>query len=101
MARLIVSRETQADLDEILAYLASVAGKSAALRYGERFRAAFRHLIDFPATGALRARLEADMRIWVVAPYVIFYRFAIDDDTVKVVRILHSRRNVTERLFKV
>jgi toxin ParE1/3/4 len=100
VARLIVSRETQADLDEILNYLATVAGKSVALRFGERFHAAFRYLMDFPAAGAMRPRLDAGMRIWVVAPYVVFYQFAIDDDTVKVVRILHSRRNVTERLLK-
>jgi toxin ParE1/3/4 len=56
--------------------------------------------MDFPATGAMRPRLDADMRIWVVAPYIVFYRFAPDDDTVRVVRILHGRRNVTERLFK-
>jgi plasmid stabilization system protein ParE len=100
VARLIVSRDTLADLDEILAYLTSVAGKPVALRYGERFRAAFRHLMDYPATGAMRPRLAPDMRIWFIAPYVVFYRFAIDDDTVRVLRILHGRRSVTERLFK-
>jgi plasmid stabilization system protein ParE len=68
VARLIVSRETQADLDEILAHLAATAGNSVAHRYGERFRAAFRHLMDFPATGAMRPRLDAGMRIWIVAP---------------------------------
>ena len=101
MARLIVSRETQADLDDILAHLVAIAGKSVALHYGERFRAAVRHLMDFPATGAMRPRLGADIRIWVVAPYVVFYGFDIDDDTVRVVRILHGRCNVTERLFKI
>lgn len=101
MLRLIVSRETQAALDGILETLASVAGRSVALRYGERFRAAFRHLMDFPAIGAMRPRLDAHMRIWVVAPFVVFYRFDIDDDTVRMVRILHGRRNVTERSFKI
>jgi plasmid stabilization system protein ParE len=51
MARLVVSRETQGDLDEILAYLTSAAGKSAALRYGERFRGAFRILGERPGNG--------------------------------------------------
>jgi plasmid stabilization system protein ParE len=101
MAGLIVSRETLADLDDILAYLTSVAGNLVVLRYGERFRAAFRHLMDFPATGAMRPRLASDMRIWVIAPYVVFYRFAIDDDTVRVLRILHGRRNVTKRSLKI
>ena len=91
MAGLIVSRETLAKLDDILAYLTSVAGKPVALRYGEIFRAASRHLMDFPATGAMRPRLAPDMRIWLIAPYVIFHRFAVDDDTVRVLRILHGR----------
>ena len=99
MARLVASREAQADLDEVLAYLEGTAGKPVALRYGERFRNAFRHLVDFPETGAKRPRPHADMRIWAVAPYVIFYRFTGDDDTIRLVRILHGRRNVTERLF--
>jgi plasmid stabilization system protein ParE len=76
VARLIVPRETQADLDEILAHLAATAGISVALRYGERFRAAFRHLMDFPETEAMRPGLDANMRIRVVTPYVVFCRFA-------------------------
>ena len=101
MARLVASREAQADLDDILDYLAGIAGASVALRYGERFRAAFRHLVDFPETGARRPRLHADMRIWVVAPYIIFYRFSSGDDTIRIVRIVHGRRNVTVRLFRL
>jgi len=100
MARLLVSPETQADLDEILAHPTNAAGRSVALRYGERFRAAFRHLMGFPQSGAMRPQLDGDIRIWVVIPYVIFYRFNACDDTVRIVRILHGRRRVTERLFK-
>jgi plasmid stabilization system protein ParE len=101
MARLIVSPEAQTDLDAILDHLTEVAGKPVARRYGQRFHAAFRHLIDFPETGARRPRLGTDMRIWVVAPFLIFYRFSIDDDSIRVIRLLHGRRNITVRLFRV
>jgi plasmid stabilization system protein ParE len=63
MARLVVSPETQADLDEILRWLAREAGRPVALRYAEKFGAAFRHLTTFPETGARRSKLGRDMRI--------------------------------------
>jgi plasmid stabilization system protein ParE len=44
MPRLVVSPEARADIDEILDWLEHEAGKPVALRYAERFRAAFRHL---------------------------------------------------------
>ena len=100
MARLVVSPAARHDLDEILAYLARVAGTSLALRYGSRFRAAFRHLIDFPETGARRARFGPEMRIWAIAPYVIFYRFSPAEQTIYLARIVHGRRNVTPRLLE-
>ena len=100
MARLIVSPEAQADLDVILDYLASVGGNVVALRYGEKFRGAFRHLIDFPETGAARPRLGTGIRIWGVAPYLIFYRYTRNDDTIRVVRLLHGRRRIAERLMR-
>ena len=40
------------------------------------------------------------MRIWVVAPYLNFYRFNSGGGTVHILRLLHGRRNVTERLFR-
>lgn len=99
MAKLIVSTEAQADVDEILTYLEHAAGPLVTLRYGERFLIAFRHLMDFPETGARRPQFGVDMRIWVIAPYVVFYRFAPADETIRVLRVLHGRRNITRQLF--
>jgi plasmid stabilization system protein ParE len=70
-----------------------------AIRYGRRFRAAFRHLIDFPETGARRPRFHLDMRIWVIAPYVIFYRFNSAEQIIHLARIVHSRRDLTPGQF--
>jgi plasmid stabilization system protein ParE len=100
MARLIVSPEASADVDEILDWLEREAGTAVALRYAERFRAAFGHLMAFPEIGARRPKFHADMRIWAVAPYVIFYQFDDDTETISVLRILHGRRDITERLFR-
>jgi plasmid stabilization system protein ParE len=100
MARLIVSPEASTDIDEILDWLEREAGKAVALRYVERFRTAFSHLMSFPEIGARRRKLHADIRIWAIAPYVIFYQFAANTETVTVVRILHSRRDITGRLSR-
>jgi plasmid stabilization system protein ParE len=100
MARLIVSPESSADIDGILDWLDCETGRPVALRYAERFRAAFGHLMAFPEIGARRRTLHANMRIWVVAPYVIFYRFEIDKEPVTIVRILHGRRDLAEALFR-
>jgi len=96
VARLTVSPEAQADVDEILTYLQRAAGRPVAARHGDRFLVAFRHQVDFPETGAKRPQFGADMRIWAVAPYIVFYRVAVEDGTV---RVPHGRRNVTTRLF--
>ena len=57
MVRLVVSPETQADLDEILRWLTREAGGPVALRHASKFRAAFRHLTAFLETGARRSNL--------------------------------------------
>jgi plasmid stabilization system protein ParE len=99
MVRLVVSPETQADFDETPRWLTHEPGRPVALRYAAKFSAAFRHLTTFPETGARRSKLARDMRIWPVTPYLIFWRFVVEDATVRVVRIPHGRREVTERLF--
>ena len=99
MVRLVASPEAEADVDEILDWLEREAGKPVALKYAERFQDGFVRLMTFPEIGARRRRLHADMRIWPVAPYVIFYRFTYEDQEVRVIRVLHGRRDVNKRLF--
>jgi toxin ParE1/3/4 len=100
MPRLVVSPEASGDIDDILVWLEREAGKAVALRYAERFRAAFSQLMAFPDIGARRPKLHAAMRIWAIAPYVVFYRSSPDSETVTVLRILHGRRDVSERLLR-
>ncbi|MGH2398054.1 MAG: type II toxin-antitoxin system RelE/ParE family toxin [bacterium] len=99
MAQLIVAPQAQADLDNILDYLTREAGEPAACRYGDSFRAAFAFLTEFPRAGAPRPNFGATMRIKMVWPYVIFYRYSADKDIVCLIRILHGRRNITTKLF--
>ncbi|HUN39118.1 MAG TPA: carbohydrate porin [Acetobacteraceae bacterium] len=58
------------------------------------------HLMDFPTTGARRPRLSPNTRLWVVPPYLVFYQYTRDDDTIRVLRFPHGRRHIARRLFK-
>ena len=46
-----------------------------------------------------RAELGMATRFRVVRPYLIFYDRSIDPAVVRVIRVLHSRRKITRRLF--
>ena len=100
MTRSIVLSEAEADLDEILDDLEVRAGKLTALRYGRDFELAFERIGRFPLTGSPRPRLGPKRRSVIVQPYLIFYDFLAADDTVRILRILHSQRNITKKDFR-
>ena len=54
MTRLIVSREAETDLDEVLDYLEQEAGARTALSYAEQFRKSIQFVAEFPGGGAPR-----------------------------------------------
>jgi plasmid stabilization system protein ParE len=56
--------------------------------------------VQFPRSGSPRSVFGAGVRIGVMAPYVVFYEFQEDKDTVTLLRILHSKRNITQELLR-
>ena len=56
-------------------------------------------LVEFPRIGAPRPKFGPAVRIWTVEPSVIYYRYAEAADTVRVLRILHGKRNVSRRVL--
>jgi toxin ParE1/3/4 len=99
MARIIVSASASVDEGEILADLNAKAGLRTAVKYLVHFRTVYDRLADYPASGAPRPALGADIRIGVVSPYIVIYRHSADDDTVTVLRIVHGRRRITGAMF--
>lgn len=99
MTLLVVAPEAERDLEDILLYLEDRGGKALALRYGESFRDALRHLLQFPRSGPPRASLGKAIRIWLVPPYVLFYRYHSGDDTLQLLRILHERRDTSREIM--
>ena len=48
--------------------------------------------VRFPESGRARREFGADVRSFVVSPYVIFYRPT--EGTIQVLRVLHGRRDI-------
>jgi toxin ParE1/3/4 len=79
--------------------LAAKAAAAVAIKYEELFYALYRRLVDHPASGARRPAPGRDIRIGVVSPYLVIYRYTRSADTVTVLRIHHGRRRITRRLL--
>jgi len=95
MTRFVLTDSAKADTAEIIDYLAREAGARVAEDYGRRFRTTIERLADLPETGTPRSRPGRNIRITVVYPYLLIYRYTRQDDTLTLLRILHGRRNIT------
>ena len=100
MARIILTRDADADSASIIADLAEKAGARVADRYEADFDRVYDRLADYPQSGAPRPRLGEHVRICVVSPYTIFYEYAEGDDEVIIMRIAHGRRKVSRRFLR-
>ncbi len=100
MTRLQVAAEAEGDIDDILTYLEREAGRGTALAYAERFADAIARIGEFPGHGTARPTLGPSARIAIVYPYLLIYDFTAEGDTAALLRVLHGKRDITERLIK-
>lgn len=98
MAKLIVSPQAEIDSATIVELLSDKAGPAVAARYRSELDALLERILLFPRSGMRRPSLGRDIRIGVVEPYVLIYRYR--SDTVTVARILDGRRSITRRLVR-
>lgn len=99
MARIVFTGLAEADIAEIQADLAAVAGRRLVLKYDGAFERLFDRLAKFPLSGAPRLGLGPDIRIGVVSPYVVIYRYLADDDSLTVLRVVDGRRRIGSSMF--
>jgi toxin ParE1/3/4 len=97
--RIIVTETASVDQANILANLNEKAGLGVALKFRARFRALFDRLTDHPASGSRRPALGPNIRIGIVTLFIVIYRHVDTDDSVTVMRLIHSRRDITEALM--
>jgi plasmid stabilization system protein ParE len=100
MTRLVVAADAEADIGDILDYLEREAGRGTAIAYGERFAEAIERIIAFPGHGPRRPLLGPETRIAIVYPYLLIYDFDEPDDTATLLRVVHGKRDITERLIR-
>ena len=68
--------------------------------YGRKFRISIERLVAFPGIGSRRQALGPNTRIGVVPPYILIYDYTDTDDTLTLLRIVHSKRDITRRLVR-
>lgn len=100
MTRLIISADAERDLDEILDYLTNNAGGVTAAAYAERFTRSIERIITHPGAGSPRPALGKNTRITIVYPYILIYDFTFEKETATLLRVLHGKREFSERLIK-
>ncbi|HAH11604.1 MAG TPA: hypothetical protein DCL54_10895 [Alphaproteobacteria bacterium] len=98
MAEVEVTEPAIADIAAILEHLEARAGRTIADRYTQGFIDAYDRLAQFPEQGAPRPRLGMDVRLLMVPPYNLLYRYDGNLDLVRVLRVLHGRRKISRKM---
>lgn len=96
MSGFVLSPEAQADVEEIIDYIAA-DDLSAAERVLAELRIAMHRLAEMPRLGHLRQDLTAEpLRFWQVYSFLIIYR--PEKTPLEVVRVLRAARDVRRLL---
>jgi toxin ParE1/3/4 len=99
MARVVFSGLADLDIDGIFIDLAAKAGRFVAAKYDWLFNRLYDRLADYPNSGAARPALGDDIRIGIVTPFIVIYRYAEVSDTVTVLRVVDGRRRISGRML--
>lgn len=91
MAKCIISREAEEDIDDILEYIALDNFEASIAFYG-RLTALFDMLADNPEAGRGRPEIKEDIRSFPDGNYLILYRSWAGQ--IAIVRVLHAGRDI-------
>lgn len=100
MTTLVVTAHAHRDFDDILHHLDDMAGQRTAQAYADRFANALERIEQFPSAGPQRPALGPCARIAIVLPYMLIYDYSEADGRLVLLRVLHGRRRMTERLLQ-
>ncbi len=93
-----LSEQAQADLDTIWLYSAQEYGRLHADRVLNRLSDVFDLLADFPGIGLDHPALKPSERFFPVRTYPFLVFFEPHPDHIRIIRVLHERRNVPDQL---
>ena len=97
--RIVFTESADSDSSYIYADLHGKAGTPTVVKYRALFRRLYERLADFPKSGAPRPKLGPHIRVGIVSPYIVIYRYSEADNSVNVLRIVHGRRKITGKLL--
>ena len=93
MAKYIITRQAEQDIDEILVYIAA-DNLDAALSFNDRLTHLFEMRADNTKAGRERPELKEDLRSFPKGNYLSFYRRWAGN--IAIVRVLHGVRDLEE-----
>ena len=96
MPRVLRTRASRSDYDEIWSYLA-VRDLAAADRLIDHFDATVESIAATPRMGRKVEELAPGLRSFPVGHYLIFYRPL--EDGIQLIRLLHGARDITPEFF--
>jgi toxin ParE1/3/4 len=96
MPRILRTRDSRLDYDEIWSYVA-VRNLEAADRLVLQFDATLSVIASTPKMGRDAGELATNLRCFPVGSYLIFYRPI--QDGIQLIRILHGARDITPEFF--
>jgi toxin ParE1/3/4 len=99
MARVTFTASAAADSAAILSDLNAKAGRQIATKFGNGFTKLYDRLAGHPESGPPRPALGPNIRIGIVSPYIIIYRYIEADDVITVLRIVHGHRKIAGKLL--
>src|ERR1700733_10151147 len=100
MAKVIITDPADADTAMIFEDLTRKAGARVAETYNAKFEHLYDQLADHPGSCQARPNLGAHIRVGVVNPYLVIYRYVMGADTVSIIRVLHGSPNIPRRTFQ-
>jgi toxin ParE1/3/4 len=95
MARIVRTRQAREDVIDIWEYIAR-DNSTAADKLLRKFDETMQHLSEHPRIGAPQDKYRRGLRCFPVGRYLIFYESF--DGGIRIIRVLHGRRNWPEFL---
>jgi toxin ParE1/3/4 len=96
MPRILRTRESRLDYDEIWTYIA-VRDLAAADRLVQHFDATLNVIATAPNMGRKVEEFAPNLRSFPIGSYLIFYRPI--EDGIQLIRVIHGARDITPEYF--
>lgn len=87
-----LSQTAEAELEEILLFVAEQSGIDRALHVHGRFVDAFEHLAEMPGSGWKRSITREGVRWWRVFDWIVLYEW--QSTPVTILRVIHGARDL-------